>query len=169
MRAEQEDLEARLAAALRAGEPADGDAAVALAEEHRLGIDSWFYDCPHEMHRGLGQMYVDDERFAAHYDERQPGWPSGCTRRSRPTRLAAPDSRNTRGGAEVTDVACAVTAPRTAHPGCSRGRSSPWSEVEQVEQRPALAWRRQDRAARLGHGEHLRDGVGHVRSKQIAC
>ena len=73
MRAEQEDLEGRMAAALRAGEPADGDAAVELAEEHRRGIDTWFYDCPHEMHRGLGQMYVDDERFKAHYDDRQPG------------------------------------------------------------------------------------------------
>lgn len=36
-------------------------------ERHRLLVDTWFCPCSHEMHRGLGQMYVVDPRFAANY------------------------------------------------------------------------------------------------------
>ncbi len=68
MRAEQEDLEQRMAAAMAAGEPG-----VALALEHRALISRWFYDCPAELHVQLGEMYVADERFTAHYDDRAPG------------------------------------------------------------------------------------------------
>ena len=73
LRAEQEELLQRTAAAAAAGVPPDGEEAVALAEEHRLGIDRWFYDCPPEMHRGLGRMYVEDERFTGYYDGLHPG------------------------------------------------------------------------------------------------
>ena len=62
-----------LAACLLAGEPSDGARARAAAERHRLHIDRWFYPCSHEMHAGLGDMYVADPRFAAHYDDRAPG------------------------------------------------------------------------------------------------
>ena len=72
-RDELEDLEARMAAAMAAGAAPDSEQATELAEEHRLGIDTWFYDCPHAMHRSLGQMYVDDPRFTKHYDDRAPG------------------------------------------------------------------------------------------------
>ena len=72
IRARTEDLEARSAAAFLAGTAPDSDEAVALAEEHRQGMTA-FYDCSYEMHRGLGRMYVDDERFTAHYDRRAPG------------------------------------------------------------------------------------------------
>jgi DNA-binding transcriptional MerR regulator len=34
---------------------------------------SQFYDCPIEMYRNLGKMYVDDARFTAHYDKFKPG------------------------------------------------------------------------------------------------
>lgn len=44
-----------------------------LAEEHRQQITGTYYDCPPEMHAALGRMYVEDERFAAHYDGRAPG------------------------------------------------------------------------------------------------
>jgi hypothetical protein len=44
-----------------------------IAEEHRQHISRNFYDCPPGMHAGLGRMYVEDERFAAHYDQRAPG------------------------------------------------------------------------------------------------
>ncbi|MGY1828080.1 MerR family transcriptional regulator [Blastococcus sp. SYSU DS0541] len=71
--AEGEDVEARFAAALRAGVPADSAQAMDLAEEHRQQISRNFYDCPPEMHADLGRMYVEDERFAAHYDQRAPG------------------------------------------------------------------------------------------------
>ena len=71
--AEGEDVEARFAAALRDGVPADSARAMDLAEEHRQQISRNFYDCPPEMHAGLGRMYVEDERFTAHYDRRAPG------------------------------------------------------------------------------------------------
>ncbi len=73
VKAEGEDLEARLAAAFTSGAAADSDDAAALAEEHRRAIDRRFWTCSHAMHRALGQMYVDDERFTAHYDRRAPG------------------------------------------------------------------------------------------------
>jgi MerR family transcriptional regulator, thiopeptide resistance regulator len=73
LRDEQAALEQRLAAAFTGGAAPDSEEAMALAEEHRLGIDRWFYACSYDVHRGLGQLYVDDTRFAAHYDERAPG------------------------------------------------------------------------------------------------
>ena len=44
-----------------------------LAEEHRQQISRWFYDCPHEIHAGLAEMYVEDPRFTAHYEKIAPG------------------------------------------------------------------------------------------------
>jgi DNA-binding transcriptional MerR regulator len=73
IKAEGDDVEARFAAALRGGVPADSEAAMDLAEEHRQQIDRNFYDCPPQMHAGLGRMYVEDERFTAHYEEITPG------------------------------------------------------------------------------------------------
>lgn len=69
----QEAIEAGLAAAMEAGEPADGERAVALAEEARLHIDRWFYPCSPAMHAGLAEMYTADPRFRAHYEERARG------------------------------------------------------------------------------------------------
>ncbi len=59
--------------ALRAGSPATGPEAMALAEEHRQYIGRWFYDCGYDVHRRLAEMYIADERFAAMYDAVQPG------------------------------------------------------------------------------------------------
>ena len=59
--------------ALRAGEPADSAAAADAAERHRLSIDRRFYDCSHEMHANIAEMYVSDERFRRTYDDREPG------------------------------------------------------------------------------------------------
>ncbi len=73
VQAESEQVEARLAALMAAGVPSDDAAAMDAAEAHRLVIDRWFYPCSHEMHAGLGDMYVADERFEAHYDQRAPG------------------------------------------------------------------------------------------------
>ncbi|SOC47945.1 transcriptional regulator [Blastococcus aggregatus] len=73
IKAAAEDLEARFAAALAAGVPADSPQAMDLAEEHRQQITGTYYDCPPEMHAALGRMYVEDERFAAHHDGRAPG------------------------------------------------------------------------------------------------
>jgi DNA-binding transcriptional MerR regulator len=73
IRDEGADVEARLAAALRGGVPADSEQAMDLAEAHRQHIGRWFYECSPEMHAGLGRMYVEDERFTAHYEQRAPG------------------------------------------------------------------------------------------------
>jgi DNA-binding transcriptional MerR regulator len=73
IKAEGEDVEARLAAAMRSGVPADSRQAMDLAEEHRQQISRNFYDCSPEMHAGLGRMYVEDERFTAHYEQIAPG------------------------------------------------------------------------------------------------
>jgi hypothetical protein len=39
---------------------------------HYRGIQ-FFYNCPLEMYRELGKMYVDDPRFGVYYDRRRPG------------------------------------------------------------------------------------------------
>jgi DNA-binding transcriptional MerR regulator len=73
VKAEGEDVEARMAAALRAGVAPDSPQAMDLAEEARQQISRNFYDCSPEMHAGIGRMYVEDERFTAHYEQRAPG------------------------------------------------------------------------------------------------
>jgi MerR family transcriptional regulator, thiopeptide resistance regulator len=70
---EGEAIERRFAEALQGGVPADSEQAMDLAEEHRQQISRNFYDCPPAMHAGLGRMYVEDERFAAHYEQIAPG------------------------------------------------------------------------------------------------
>jgi len=73
LHAEQAAVYADAAAALAAGTAADADAAMAIAERHRLSIDRWFYPCSHAMHRGLADMYEADERFAANIDKHGAG------------------------------------------------------------------------------------------------
>ncbi|SDN58479.1 MerR family transcriptional regulator [Geodermatophilus sp. DSM 45219] len=73
VKAEGEDVERRFAEALRDGVPADSERAMDLAEEHRQQISRNYYDCPPEMHAALGRMYVEDERFTAHYERVAPG------------------------------------------------------------------------------------------------
>ncbi|MFB8246162.1 MerR family transcriptional regulator [Streptomyces sp. NPDC055952] len=73
IQAEAADWGRRYAALIEAGEPSTGEAAGALAEEHRQHICTWFYPCSYELHRCLGEMYVADERFTAFYDAIRPG------------------------------------------------------------------------------------------------
>jgi MerR family transcriptional regulator, thiopeptide resistance regulator len=68
IKAEAEEIEAGFAAAHTDGEPPGGDRAIELAERHRAHISRWFYECPTEIHRGLGALYVADPRFTEHYD-----------------------------------------------------------------------------------------------------
>lgn len=63
----------RLAEAFTGGVPADSPQAMDLAEEARLAIHELFYDCSHEMHVNLGEMYVADPRFTAYYDQHAEG------------------------------------------------------------------------------------------------
>ena len=70
---EAADIERRFAAVMGSGAAADSEQAMDVAEEHRQHISRWFYDCPPEMHAGLGRMYVEDERFTATYERIAPG------------------------------------------------------------------------------------------------
>jgi len=67
-----DDLNRRLAAAMTGGAAPDSVEAMDLAEEHHCSIEK-FYDCGYAMHRGLGEMYVADERFARTYNDVAPG------------------------------------------------------------------------------------------------
>lgn len=73
IRSESEAIVGELASVMQAGEPADGPRARGLAERHREHISRWFYPCAPQMHRGLGEMYVADERFARNYESVTPG------------------------------------------------------------------------------------------------
>jgi len=73
LKAEGEEVQGRLAAALDAGLPADSEEAMAAVEAHRQHISRWFYECTYEIHRGLAEMYVSDQRFRSHYDTQAPG------------------------------------------------------------------------------------------------
>lgn len=73
IKAEEEQVRVSLAAAFTAGLAPDSEEAMAAAEAHRQHISRWFYDCSYEIHRGLGEMYVSDERFQANYEAVAPG------------------------------------------------------------------------------------------------
>ncbi|MFI1726859.1 MerR family transcriptional regulator [Streptomyces sp. NPDC020489] len=73
MQAEVAAWSERYGALMAAGEPPTSEAAMDMAEEHRQHICGWFYECPYDMHRCLGEMYVSDERFKAFYDSMRPG------------------------------------------------------------------------------------------------
>jgi MerR family transcriptional regulator, thiopeptide resistance regulator len=68
IKAEAGQITQDFAAAQAAGHRPDSAAAMEVAERHREHLSRWFYDCSPDAHRGLGEMYVTDERFAAHYE-----------------------------------------------------------------------------------------------------
>lgn len=70
---EGDDILDALAQKMREGAKANDDDVVALAEKHRLHIDRWFYPCSREMHAGLGEMYVADDRFTTNIDKHGEG------------------------------------------------------------------------------------------------
>ncbi|CAM3372974.1 MerR family transcriptional regulator [Marinicrinis lubricantis] len=61
-----------LAEAFETGDPAS-DIAQKAAALHKKWLMFYWSEYSKEAHAGLAQMYVDDERFKAYYDERQPG------------------------------------------------------------------------------------------------
>jgi MerR family transcriptional regulator, thiopeptide resistance regulator len=73
IRREGAEIVDELVALMRAGEPATGAAARALAERHRERLSRWFYPCSPQMHRGLAEMYVADERFRRNYEREAEG------------------------------------------------------------------------------------------------
>ncbi|KMJ56909.1 MerR family transcriptional regulator [Bacillus sp. LL01] len=58
--------------AFQTGDPA-GDLAQKAADLHRQWLGFYWDSYSKEAHAGLAQMYVDDERFTAFYDKKQPG------------------------------------------------------------------------------------------------
>jgi DNA-binding transcriptional MerR regulator len=73
LKAEADEGLAAFAEALREGLPPGSPQAKAIAERHRQYLCRWFYDCTHEMHRGLAEMYVADARFESLYESVEPG------------------------------------------------------------------------------------------------
>jgi len=61
-----------LHAAMQTGDPA-GEPAQKAADLHRQWLSFYWDGYTKEAHAGVAQMYVDDERFKAYYDEKQPG------------------------------------------------------------------------------------------------
>lgn len=61
-----------LEAAVATGDPA-GELAQKTADLHRQWLSYSWGSYSKEAHAGLAQMYVDDERFTAYYDKKQPG------------------------------------------------------------------------------------------------
>jgi DNA-binding transcriptional MerR regulator len=73
IKAEAEEILAGEAAVFLTGAAAASLEAMDAVEAHRQHISRWFYACPPEMHRGLGEMYVADPRFTAYYEDRAAG------------------------------------------------------------------------------------------------
>ncbi len=73
MGAESKEISEGLAALMESGVAPEAVEAMDLAEAHRLMISKWFYPCSYDVHVGLADMYVVDERFAAHWDAFRPG------------------------------------------------------------------------------------------------
>jgi DNA-binding transcriptional MerR regulator len=73
IKGEEEEVRTNLATAFARGLAPDSEEAMAAAETHRQHISRWFYECSHDVHRGLTDMYVSDERFRANYDALSPG------------------------------------------------------------------------------------------------
>jgi len=73
IKAEADAINQKFLALMADGRPATDPAAMALAEEHRAHISRWFYDCSLEIHSGLGQMYLADERFRKNIDKAGEG------------------------------------------------------------------------------------------------
>lgn len=68
----QEEILDTLVEAYRTKDPA-GELAQKAADMHRRWLGYTWPSYSKEAHAGLAQMYVDDERFTAYYDQRQPG------------------------------------------------------------------------------------------------
>jgi DNA-binding transcriptional MerR regulator len=73
LRSEQEAIYADATALMNGGTAPTDDAAMTVAERHRLLIDRWFYPCSVDAHRGLASLYESDERFSAGFEGHAPG------------------------------------------------------------------------------------------------
>lgn len=67
-----EEMTATLAEAFKTGDPSC-ELAQKAADLHKQWLTYYWNAYTKEAHAGLAQMYVDDERFRAHYDAKHPG------------------------------------------------------------------------------------------------
>lgn len=67
-----EDVQRTLSEAMETGDPAS-ELAQKCADLHKQWLTYFWKEYNKEAHAGLGQMYVDDERFKAYYDQVKPG------------------------------------------------------------------------------------------------
>lgn len=72
VKALEESVKEALAEAFATGNPA-GELAQKAADLHRQWLTYYWSDYSKGAHVGLTNMYVQDERFRAYYDEKQPG------------------------------------------------------------------------------------------------
>ena len=70
---EAESIYRRFAVLDASGVAPESREAAAAVEEHREHISRWFYECTPEIHVGLSQMYVADERFRENIDRHGEG------------------------------------------------------------------------------------------------
>lgn len=68
----EQEFRQTLAEAFKTGDPA-GELAQKAVDLHRRWLTFYWDHYSKEAHAGLGQMYVDDPRFRAYYDQQQPG------------------------------------------------------------------------------------------------
>jgi MerR family transcriptional regulator, thiopeptide resistance regulator len=78
IKAEGGEVYQQLAALMAAGQAPTSPQAMDAAELHRQYITRWFYDCSLAVHRGLGELYVSDERFTASVDKVAAGLSQYC-------------------------------------------------------------------------------------------
>lgn len=70
---EGDAIAAGFAELMASGLVADSAAAQDLAEQQRLSIDRWYYPCSKQVHIGLAEMYLADQRFLKYWDDRADG------------------------------------------------------------------------------------------------
>lgn len=69
----EQELLSRLAQAVQAGCAPTGVDGQAISALHRRWLQVTMPRCTAAQHRGIAALYVDDERFTAHYDRTVPG------------------------------------------------------------------------------------------------
>lgn len=72
VKALENQVKETLAQAFANGDPTS-DIAQKAADLHKQWLTFYWSEYSKEAHAGLAQIYVDDERFKAYYDEKQPG------------------------------------------------------------------------------------------------
>lgn len=71
--AEAAEINRRMVAVMESGAAPDSEAAMDLAEEHRQHISRYHYTCGYDIHTGLAELYVTDQRFTDSIDQAKPG------------------------------------------------------------------------------------------------